>query len=116
MNLLSPGDIFLAVRRRSVCSVVVTATEKSAEEAALKVNSAPKKDKKRRNSLSEPNPTRRPSFFQRCWKQVALCVDRQMQQCFVLFGAAVHHFRKLGGQKVVFFEQTLFEELLFQDQ
>lgn len=63
MNLLSPGDIIQAVRRRSVCSVapvVLVANKGDDQEGSLS-----KKEKKRRSSLTEQSPTRKASFFQR---------------------------------------------------
>lgn len=74
MNLLSPSDIILAVRRRSVCSSPVVA---SVDFDGLRGGSVPreisqtssstttKKHKIRRSSLSEQSPTRKASFFQR---------------------------------------------------
>lgn len=76
MNLLSPGDIFLAVRRRSLCTPPpnIKANDDLAEAKQLQPGAgdhgvgglSSKKTKQRRNSLSEASPaTRRPSFFQR---------------------------------------------------
>lgn len=69
MNLLSPGDLILAVRRRSLCSVPPvlvkvdgngTLVAEGSPEVALT-----KKEKKRRSSLTEQSPSRKASFFQR---------------------------------------------------
>ena len=65
MNLLSPGDILLAVRRRSVCSVVTPAAGKSGDDCPKEEPSPAKKEKRRRNSISEATPQRRMSFFHR---------------------------------------------------
>lgn len=64
MNLLSPGDLILAVRRRSLCSVppVLNKLDDTASQDGVALT---KKEKKRRLSLTEPSPTRKTSFFQR---------------------------------------------------
>lgn len=66
MNLLSPGELMLAVRRRSFCSVppvVIKGEGGGSEVVSSEVLS--KKEKRRRRSLNEPSPSRKASFFQR---------------------------------------------------
>ena len=74
MNLLSPGDLILAVRSRSLCtvtppvivpSVVVASEEVAVSYEGLLVGQTNKKEKKRRSSLNEASPSRKASFFQR---------------------------------------------------
>lgn len=77
MNLLSPSDIILAVRRRSVCSTPVggkvdvhgirggSVPREISQSSTAADASLSKKEKRRRSSLCEQSPTRKASFFQR---------------------------------------------------
>lgn len=68
MNLLSPGDLILAVRRRSsVCAVApVLDVGQGLQGGCDGPGLETKKEKKRRSSLTEvQSPSRKTSFFQR---------------------------------------------------
>lgn len=66
MNYLSPGDLILAVRRRSSVCTVAPVLVQLDQEGSCEGIITPKKEKRRRSSLTEAqSPNRKTSFFQR---------------------------------------------------